>query len=81
MKWKFKYHQNDVITDIYQTDECDQENYEESRIKLNKDLARKYYNGYGYFIFDYTLTAPEILSFRTNIFPNEEEPITVYKEK
>ena len=38
-------------------------------------------NGYGYFIFDYTLTAPEILSFRTNIFPNEEEPITVYKEK
>ena len=37
--------------------------------------------GYGYLIFDFQPLTPEILSFRTNIFPNEKEPITVYKEK
>ena len=37
--------------------------------------------GYGYLIFDFSLKSPEILDFRTNIFPNELEPITVYIEK
>ena len=37
--------------------------------------------GYGYFVFDFSLLSPEILNFRTNIFPNEIEPITVYQER
>ena len=48
-----------------------------------KPLLNSYPNnyGYGYFIFDFSLQSPEILDFRTNIFPNELEPITVYREK
>ena len=45
-----------------------------------KPLSPKGY-GYGYFIFDFTLQSPEILDYRTNIFPNEIEPITVYSER
>ena len=37
--------------------------------------------GYGYFIFDFSLSSPEVMNFRTNIFPNELEPVTVYIEK
>lgn len=36
--------------------------------------------GYGYFIFEFDLKSPEILSYRTNIFPDESEPITLYVE-
>ena len=36
--------------------------------------------GYGYFIFNFSLQSPEVLAFRTNIFPNELEPITAYVE-
>ena len=37
--------------------------------------------GYGYFIFEFNLQSPEILAYRTNIFPDELEPITVYVER
>ena len=37
--------------------------------------------GYGYFIFDFNLQSPEVLAYRSNIFPNELEPITVYVER
>lgn len=37
--------------------------------------------GYGYFIFDFSLSSPEVMNFRTNIFPNESEPVTLYIEK
>ena len=37
--------------------------------------------GYGYFVFDFNLQSPEVLAFRTNIFPNELEPITVHQER
>ena len=33
---------------------------------------------FGYFIFDLRPNAPEILTFRSNIFPNETQPITLY---
>ena len=36
--------------------------------------------GYGYLIFEFNLQSPEVLSYRTNIFPSELEPITVYVE-
>ena len=32
--------------------------------------------GYGYLVFDFSLPSPEVLGFRTNIFPNELVPIT-----
>ena len=35
---------------------------------------------YGYICFDLRPEAPEILTFRTNLFPDEIEPITVYRE-
>ena len=37
--------------------------------------------GYGYFIFDFNLQSPECLAYRTNIFPDELEPITVYVDR
>jgi len=37
--------------------------------------------GYGYFILDFNLESPGILEYRTNIFPNELEPVTVYVER
>lgn len=37
--------------------------------------------GYGYFIFEFNLKSPLVLSYRTNIFPDEKEPLTVYVEK
>ena len=48
-----------------------------------KPLSTPYPNnyGYGYFVFDFSLQSPEVLGFRTNIFPNELEPITVYQER
>ena len=36
---------------------------------------------YGYFIFDHSLTSPEVLNYRTSIFPNEKEPVTLYVKK
>ena len=36
--------------------------------------------GYGYFILDFTLQSPDSIMCRTNIFPDEIEPITVYVE-
>ena len=35
---------------------------------------------YGYFVFDFNLQSPEVIAYRTNIFPNELELITVYQE-
>ena len=48
-----------------------------------KPLSTPYPNnyGYGYFVFDFSLQSPEVLGFRTNIFPNEFEPIAVYQER
>ena len=48
-----------------------------------KPLSTPYPNnyGYGYFIFEFNLQSPEILAYRTNIFPDELEPITVYVER
>jgi hypothetical protein len=48
-----------------------------------KLLSTPYPNnyGYGYFVFDFNLQSPEILGYRTNIFPNELEPVTVYQER
>ena len=37
--------------------------------------------GYGYLVFDFSLPSPGVLGFRTKIFPNELEPITVYQER
>ena len=37
--------------------------------------------GYGYFILDFNLQSPQILMCKTNIFPDEIEPITVYAER
>ena len=37
--------------------------------------------GYGYFIFDFNLQSPECIAYRTNIFPDEIEPITVYVQR
>ena len=37
--------------------------------------------GYGYLILDFTLPTPDVLMCRTNIFPDEIEPITVYVER
>ena len=37
--------------------------------------------GYGYFILDFTLQCPDFLMCRTNIFPDEIEPITIYVER
>ena len=33
---------------------------------------------YGYFIFNFSLTSPEVLNYISNIFPNEIEPVTLY---
>ena len=35
---------------------------------------------YGYFILDFSVSSPEALAFKTSIFPNEYEPVTVYLE-
>ena len=36
--------------------------------------------GFGYFIMEFNLKSPEVLMCRTNIFPDEIEPITLYVE-
>ena len=36
---------------------------------------------YGYYIFNFNLSQPEIMNYMTSIFPNELEPVTVYIEK
>ena len=36
--------------------------------------------GYGYLLFDFFLSSPEVLNLRSNIFPNEKEPLCVYIE-
>ena len=46
---------------------------------LASSSPRKY--GYGYLILDFNLQSPEILMCRTNIFPDEIEPVTVYVER
>lgn len=45
-----------------------------------KDNTEKSSLGYGYCIFDFFNHTPEILRVRSNIFPNEKNPVTVYKE-
>ena len=45
-----------------------------------KPLSTQNY-GYGYFIFDFNLKSPECIAYRTNIFPDEIEPITVYVQR
>ena len=47
--------------------------------RLSSSSPKKY--GYGYFILEFNLETPEILMCRTNIFPDEIEPITVYVER
>ena len=37
--------------------------------------------GYGYFILEFNLQSPEILAYRSNVFPNELEPVTLYVER
>ena len=46
---------------------------------LASSSPRKY--GYGYLILDFNLQSPEILMCRTNIFPDEIEPLTVYVDR
>ena len=46
--------------------------------RLASSLKKK---GYGYLIIDFTLPTPDVLMCRTNIFPDEIEPITVYVER
>ena len=46
--------------------------------KLKSFLKKK---GYGYLILDFTIPTPDFLMCRTNIFPDEIEPITVYVER
>ena len=46
--------------------------------RLASSSPQKY--GYGYFILEFNLQSPEILMCRTNIFPDEVEPITLYVE-
>lgn len=48
-----------------------------------KTLSTPYPNnrGYGYFILDFHLESPGILEYKTNIFPSEIEPVTVYQER
>ena len=46
---------------------------------LASSSPKKY--GYGYLILDFNLQSPQILMCKTNIFPDEIEPITVYAEK
>ena len=36
--------------------------------------------GYGYLLFDFSVSSPEVLNLRSNIFPNEKEPVCVYIE-
>ena len=50
-----------------------------TKFKLLFSSPQKY--GYGYLILDFTLQSPDFLMCRTNIFPNEIEPITVYVER
>ena len=46
--------------------------------RLKNFLKKK---GYGYLILDFTIPTPDFLMCRTNIFPDEIEPITVYVER
>ena len=46
--------------------------------RLKSSSSQKY--GFGYFILEFDLKSPEILMCRTNIFPEEIEPITIYVE-
>ena len=45
---------------------------------LASSSPQKY--GFGYFILEFDLKSPEVLMCRTNIFPEEVEPITIYVE-
>lgn len=47
--------------------------------RLSSSSPKKY--GYGYLILEFNLESPEVLMCRTNIFPDEVEPITVYAER
>ena len=47
--------------------------------RLSSSSPKNY--GYGYFILEFNLKSPEILMCRTNIFPDEIEPVTVYVER
>lgn len=46
--------------------------------RLKSSSPQKY--GFGYFILEFDLKSPEVLMCRTNIFPEEVEPITIYVE-
>lgn len=46
--------------------------------RLASSSPQKY--GFGYFILEFNLQSPEVLMCRTNIFPDEVEPITLYVE-
>ena len=50
-------------------------------VKLDEENDDKPNFAYGYFIFDYSLTSPEVLNYRSSIFPNEKEPVTLYVKK
>ena len=49
------------------------------RVVRNNDENQNF--NYGYYIFNFNLSPPEILNYMTNIFPNEVEPVAVYKER
>ena len=49
--------------------------------KLVKTNAEDQDFNYGYFIFNFNLSQPEILNYMTNIFPGELTPVTVYRER
>lgn len=48
--------------------------------KLKKNNEEQNFN-YGYYIFNFSLSQPEILNYMTNIFPSELEPVAVYRER
>ena len=49
------------------------------RVVKNNDENQNF--NYGYYIFNFNLSQPEIFNYMTNIFPNEVEPVAVYKER
>ena len=49
--------------------------------RLIKPNEQNHNFNYGYYIFNFNLSQPEILNYMTNIFPNKAEPVTVYQER
>ena len=50
----------------------------QSKRVVKNNYEKQNFN-YGYYIFNFNLSPPEILNYMTNIFPNEVEPVAVYK--